>query len=413
MKVVDESYPSSSVSLSTTIATGKYPSQHGIVSGIWKNKDGSEVSAFSPSSGSKRANIADILFQTFDGNSLTVSASSDKLHSSAHCVNPALSSDHPNSFCISYTQGTGFVSSPSSVLSSSTDSLISSLSTTHLFSSSHASLSYSPQSNTVSVTYPINNQDHTVTFHLNNQEDLLFFSELMYADKLSGMISSSLSSLVNDDYPDSFTFTLASPTKILEKYGRSSSEFLCSLYLVDAAVGKIVSQMSSLYPGRSVVEIVLLGSHPSSRLSIDTRTVSSQLNRLLPRQTDVTHYYPNLYVDSDNTNSNGVNDISTICRVLAIEMEQSGVDVFCPSYSDSSLLSTTEFLSLHPLATTTTTTTNSTTIRIANYQITLWISITLVLTVLAAVYSLAFMNFKKDTLLYSAFNPNWEERKRK
>jgi len=287
------------------------------------------------------------------------------------------------------------------------------LSTTRLFSSSHASLSYSSQTNTVTVTYPIDNQDHTVTFHLNNQEVLELFVELMYAEKLNSLISSSFSSLVNDDYPDSYTFTLASLTKILEKYGRSSPEFLSSLYLVDAAVGKIVSQMSSLYPERAVIEIVLLGSHPSSRVPLDIRTVSNQLNRLLPQQSDLTHYYPNLYVDSDsnnNNNNNNNNDVSNICHILSIEMEQSGVEVFCPSYSESSLLATSELLGVHTMATTSY---NSSTIRIANYQITLWISITLVLTVLAVIYSLAFMSFKKDTLLYSTFNPNWEERKRK
>ena len=50
---------------------------------------------------------------------------------------------------------------------------------------------------------------------------------------------------------------------------------------------------------------------------------------------------------------------------------------------------------------------------IQRYQIALWISVLLVVIVLSAVYSLAFMDFKKDTILYSSFNPNWEERKRR
>jgi hypothetical protein len=33
--------------------------------------------------------------------------------------------------------------------------------------------------------------------------------------------------------------------------------------------------------------------------------------------------------------------------------------------------------------------------------------------VLMAAYSLGWMQFKRDTLLYSTFNPNWEDRKRK
>lgn len=50
---------------------------------------------------------------------------------------------------------------------------------------------------------------------------------------------------------------------------------------------------------------------------------------------------------------------------------------------------------------------------IQRYQIALWVSIGLVVIALSAAYSLAFMEFKKDTILYSSFNPNWEERKRR
>ena len=50
---------------------------------------------------------------------------------------------------------------------------------------------------------------------------------------------------------------------------------------------------------------------------------------------------------------------------------------------------------------------------IQRYQIALWVSILLVVIALSAAYTLAFMEFKKDTILYSSFNPNWEERKRR
>jgi len=335
-------------------------------------------------------------------------------------VNPALETPHPNSYCVSHTQG-GYKSSPESSLSVSESSLIESLSTTKLFSSaaSGVSLSYSRDTNTVVVTYPLQDQSsHTVTFHLNRPEDNGLFTELMYGEKMSTLFSSSFPTLINDDIPDSYTFTLSSLSPILEKYGRSSPQFVSSLILVDLAIGKILNQMSSLYSGRMVTEIILMGSHPSIRSPMDTRTVFAQLSRLLPNKynnnnnnddnNDMLKYYPNIYIDTANT------DLNDICRVLSMELSPSGVDVFCPSFSEASLLATTELLSnnpMHPMATASST--NTTTIRIANYQITLWLSITLVLTLLAAIYALAFMSFKKDTLLYSTFNPNWEERKRR
>jgi len=52
-------------------------------------------------------------------------------------------------------------------------------------------------------------------------------------------------------------------------------------------------------------------------------------------------------------------------------------------------------------------------ISIERYQIVLWTSIMLVLTLLAAIWGLLTMKFKKDTMLYSTFNPAWEDRKRR
>ncbi len=46
------------------------------------------------------------------------------------------------------------------------------------------------------------------------------------------------------------------------------------------------------------------------------------------------------------------------------------------------------------------------------YQIVLWFSVGIAVVAVAAVYQLAFMSFKKDTMLYSSFNPNWEGKRR-
>lgn len=46
------------------------------------------------------------------------------------------------------------------------------------------------------------------------------------------------------------------------------------------------------------------------------------------------------------------------------------------------------------------------------FHIVLWLSVLISLALLAALYNLAFMSFKKDELLYGTFNPGWEHRKR-
>ena len=50
---------------------------------------------------------------------------------------------------------------------------------------------------------------------------------------------------------------------------------------------------------------------------------------------------------------------------------------------------------------------------IAIYQIVLWTSILLVLVVAGVVYGLLGMENKRDSMLYSRFNPNWADRKRR
>jgi len=49
---------------------------------------------------------------------------------------------------------------------------------------------------------------------------------------------------------------------------------------------------------------------------------------------------------------------------------------------------------------------------IDRFHIVLWLSIIVVLGLMMAVHALAFMPFKKDTMLYGTFNPDWESRKR-
>jgi hypothetical protein len=51
--------------------------------------------------------------------------------------------------------------------------------------------------------------------------------------------------------------------------------------------------------------------------------------------------------------------------------------------------------------------TNPTDKEIQIYQICLWTGAALVAVLALAVYSLAYMNNRKDTMLYSKFNPNW------
>jgi len=59
-------------------------------------------------------------------------------------------------------------------------------------------------------------------------------------------------------------------------------------------------------------------------------------------------------------------------------------------------------------------TTNATTANdVQRYQIVLWMSVIMAFALFWIVYATISMSFKKDTLLYGTFNPNWEDRKRR
>lgn len=51
-------------------------------------------------------------------------------------------------------------------------------------------------------------------------------------------------------------------------------------------------------------------------------------------------------------------------------------------------------------------------IQVQRYQIVLWFSIIFALIMIAAAWSLAFMSFKKDPIIFSTVSPNWENKRR-
>jgi len=173
------------------------------------------------------------------------------------------------------------------------------------------------------------------------------------------------------------------------------------MQLLDAAVPQLASGLNSLYGGRAVVTVVLMGSHASFIDAADPRDALATVNRLLPSP-DVLNYYPSMYIESGST------AIQDICNVLAVELDAVHFQAYCPRQQ------------IHPQAmfqlmatATTNTTTNTTVVNVFRYQIVLWLSIVLALAAIGAAYALAFMTFKRDPLLYGSFNPQWEDRKRK
>jgi len=211
-----------------------------------------------------------------------------------------------------------------------------------------------------------------------------------------------------DNNPDLYTLTVASTTVLVEKYGRDSQEVRAALNLLDAALPKIVKKFSSLYAAPITAQIVLLGSHPSSLQSADIRDVLEAIDHVMPSQ-GLKEFFPSLYLE----NAKAIRLCESESESLNLAVKPFGFSVYCPWMPDARRsLSTFTAMSLFQQQNTS----NSTGVtqeEVQNYQICLWMSILIAFILLWIVYETAAMNFKKDTLLYGTFNPNWEDRKRR
>jgi len=358
---------------------------------------------------------------------MLLSVSSSAQHAAAFSANPALSAHlRGNNFCIAMKEN-GFgptagtkAGVDAATLSRSTTELLELLAHTELFDSSSASDKSSSssssnlqvdasqlQSQQLTVSFPVvnNNRVHRerVVFDLNAPEQASFFAELMYVESLPRALRSSrLAALIADDTPDMLSITLTGLTGLIETHGRSSHQVVAAMHLVDVALPTLLTKLNLVYGGRAVSEVVLLGSHPSFTEAVDRRDLMATINRLLPAQ-DAKTYYPAMYVDS----TSAAPALLEVCQVLKVELDNAGFNVYCPQSQPT--VSPTVFFETQA---------NAVPVVIAvasvfRYQIALWLCIILALWVFGAAYSLAFMSFKKDSLLYSTFNPNWEDRKRK
>jgi len=249
-------------------------------------------------------------------------------------------------------------------------------------------------------------------FDLASSEEAKFFTELQYAYNLADRLNTdaALNNLVKDDVPDFYALTFSALSSLVDKYGRASQEVSAALRVLDAALPKILQKFQTLYPSRVVTEMVLLGSHPSFT-AYDAREVVSALTQLLPHEQHIEEYFPYLYLPASQ-------ELTEMCDVMSLRLEHLGSMVYCPEAA--SRPTTTSLYPRFRLAAANSTN-NTLCVGGANpasncvelYQIELWISIGLAFAAFWASASIAYMSFKKDTLLYGSFNPNWEDRKRR
>jgi len=438
MKVTGMSYPSSSMSLAASLISGQKPSRHGIIADKWKTVDDSLVHGYSsddPKTWSRAANLPDLISQSFDGQSLIVSLSGNEQHAKANSVNPRLAGSHPtwtNGYTAHFRpENMDFIvtSQGSNPAIRRTFEDLTAKNLRNVFSEEdnvlktlekHVGVEAKYREGFVSLHYPAKDGNtHYVRYDLTLPEDMMLFAELQSAFSLIKVLNSQDSaSLVQDNYPDFFSVSLSSVTSLTEKYGRHSAQVIGAFYLLDKSIPLILDGFSKLYPNRLLSEIVLLGSHPSTLSSNnpDKRPLLSILERLLPSQNFFEKgLFPSLYIQASDEKQSG----EDFCEILNLQLkeEQTGFQMFClPSRPTLNTLERQQppvFITQAASSMAYQQDTQVTYDDVAKYQIVLWISLLMLFTTIYVVYSLAFMSFKKDTIIYSTFNPKWENREAK
>jgi hypothetical protein len=414
MNVVETSYPVNYLSLATSLISGRKPSQHGIVGKMWKDADGSIIRGYSSKdSWSQVPSLLDIIHETFHGKSLIVSLSGDEQSAKVNSVNPRFrkssNQDHiayfrPNELDFKVSSGNVIIKNTLGELTarhirflfeSTQDSILNLL-------RNHAGVDIVYNEGIISLHYT--SKDGTrqeARFDPSLPEDMRLFSELQSSYSLVKVLRSpDVAPLIHDDSPDFFSISFKAINSLTEKYGQHSTQVIGALHLLDSTIPILFDRFSTLYPNRLLSEIVLLGSHHST-LSVEN-SQRKELISLFNRQDVFADLFPSLYIPRE------------MDRTFSSELERIGFEVFSLP-SNAKLVShaapvfvyfTEDAAPVYQSAQSG----NVTSAEIAKYQIALWTSVLLIFVTVFAVYSLAFMSFKKDTLIYSTFNPKWETR---
>jgi len=443
MKMVQTSYPANYMTFATSLISGRKPSEHGIVENQWKNIDDSVVHGYSKdlSTWSQVANLPDLMWQTFRGKSLIVSLSGDEQNAKVNSLNPELTAKHPtwsNYFTAHFRPETmdylvtanGDDDLENLVIKKAIEDLTAKQirndlenaqdSVLNLLSNAGVDIKY--REGFVSLHYTAKDKTQQyVRYDLTLPEDVRLFSELHSSYTLiKALDSPDVKKLVQDDFPDFYSISFSSIRSLTEKYGRHSAQVIGALYLLDKTIPLVVDHFSMLYPNRLLSEVVLLGSHQTtlSENNPDKRPLISIFNRLLPSQDFFNSgLFPSFYIDGADEKQS----IENYCKILDLQLkeEETGFHLFClPTHNVKNLEKRIPRLLVEESNYTGTSgyynsASDVTYADVNKYQIVLWISLLMIFTTVFTVYSLAYMSFKKDTLIYSTFNPKWENREAK
>jgi hypothetical protein len=388
--ITKTSYPQDNIATLATFATGRTPSQHGIVGKSWNTPMGPFV-AYRAEALPTVASVADIISQAFGGQSLILSASASYQMASAMGVHQYLHSESPfwNNMGFYWNAETKQFESIYPELTQ--ESLV--------LCKSELIRNISARQFPASIQY-LDTKDVLVTmdgepvqFDFAVEEDWLLFAELEYAHSVLDQLKTDarLKELVNDNVPDLYFLSFSSIAQLKARYGNTSTKVAAAMFVLDQLLDQFIDDLSALYSNKLGNEIMFLG----SKNAVDTLSWDENLKdavypvveAYVKSPESFKTFFPSIYLE--------IEDSKAICSQLKSVLPQY-VEAYCPERTQL-------FPYLDPVSrqsNNSNNTDNTTKDNASSFQIVLWMSIILALFLYGAVYPLFSMDVGADSLLY-------------
>jgi len=386
-QIVKQFYPQDNVASLTTLATGHGPSIHGVVNKTWISTEGKMIAFSTLETSPQVVNIADVVSNTFQGKSLIVSASADSQMTSIFSVNQ-FANKHlaTNNYAYHFCDKIGAFKTTGAALSdipaTSEELLATIASQNYPLRNKGDSIKYFADTKEMLVVIPSENIH--IAFDMDTTEDLHFFAELNMAQAIIRSVRTNLKESVEDNAPDMYTFAFSSIKGLQAKYGVNSQNVKAAILLLDGVVSQIAADMKDLY-GRVAVEVAFMGVPAYTRIqkNIAFEQFKADIHTVLKSNTKNMGSFPAVYIG-------GINN-EAACQVLMKRglSAFNGLELQCASTiiasSRKNLEQTAPTTNNFPLY--------------AEFNIILFSSILLIISVYAAAYALFSMSSGADNFL--------------
>lgn len=394
--VQSSSYPQDIVSQMTTIATGQSPSTHQIVGRSWNTAHFGKTAAFKANALPKVESLAAKHAGHYEGQTLAISGCSDFGLAASVGFYP-FDLQNITHLAYYYNSDTAQVENiyDGSVLFTKDDLMDRVAARQYRFKDGDTTRWLTNRKeiiinikNTRDILQDRFNGEADIksVYNLNDKTVLGMFADFEIAFAVVEQLKTNpaLQAAVKDHVHDLFTFVFPGIRAVTDKFGPLASQRLSTLYLLDAVTTEVMEEISALYDGKIATELLLLDMPAATVLNLDNNLKEStfaSVKQFVGTQT-FGEYFPSIYAKDEAS-------VQPLCQALKQHLGTS-FQVHCFN-RDAQVFARLK----EDFERAVTLSSND----VAIFQIVLWFSIILFISLVVVVYSIFNMDTKMEALL--------------